>query len=372
MRFLIAGDLVITEEFDFNKMVSDEIITLFQNSNCNIINLEAPVTDSNQKILKTGPHLKSHKKSTLDALKTLKINLVTLANNHVKDYDDKGVIDTLDFCRNNNIDVVGAGKNINEASNIFFLDTVEGRIAIINIAENEWSSASHDKPGANGMSIIGEYQLIKEAKVNSDFVFLIVHGGHEYYQLPSPRMQNLYRFYADVGADLIVGHHTHCISGYEEYKGIPIYYSLGNFLFTKESRFDSWYQGMVLEVKIVDKKIKTQKHFIKSDKNDYSLALSNDGYLKEKIESLNSIIEDEEKLLKEWNKFVKEKSKHYLRRWSPISFIGNKYISYFLSKVLGTIISKRGIALYLNLMRCESHHDLSKEIITEYLNKTHN
>ena len=58
---------------------------------------------------------------------------------------------------------------------------------------------------------------------------MIVHGGHECYNLPSPRMQKQYLFYADQGADIVVGHHTHCISGYEVYKGVPIYYSLGNF-----------------------------------------------------------------------------------------------------------------------------------------------
>jgi poly-gamma-glutamate capsule biosynthesis protein CapA/YwtB (metallophosphatase superfamily) len=76
------------------------------------------------------------------------------------------------------------------------------------------------------MDIIDNANQIKEAKATHDKVIVIVHGGHEYYNLPSPRMQKQYRFYADQGADFVVGHHTHCISGYEVYNGVPIYYSL--------------------------------------------------------------------------------------------------------------------------------------------------
>src|SRR5690606_1069444 len=108
-----------------------EVIGLFQNSDYNIVNLEAPVTNSKSKIIKTGPHLKANKESTLSVLKTLEIDLVTLANNHVLDYDEEGVLDTLDFCRENNFLVAGAGKNKEEAAKIFYLDTKVGKIAFI-------------------------------------------------------------------------------------------------------------------------------------------------------------------------------------------------------------------------------------------------
>src|SRR5690606_34911013 len=123
-----------------------------------------------------------------------------------------------------------------------------GKIAIINIAENEWASATDTSAGANGMDLIDDVKSIQEAKSQSDFVLVIVHGGHEYYNLPSLRMQKQYRFYIDNGADLVVGHHSHCISGMETYKNKKIYYSLGNFLFTKPSVFKGWYNGLILEV----------------------------------------------------------------------------------------------------------------------------
>ncbi len=55
------------------------------------------------------------------------------------------------------------------------------------------------------------------------------------------------------GADIVIGHHTHCINGNEVYNGVPIYYSLGNFLFTMQSSHKDWYTGLVLEVEIQKK-----------------------------------------------------------------------------------------------------------------------
>ena len=121
-------------------------------------------------------------------------------------------------------------------------------IAIINFCENEWSIAEEDSAGANPMDFIDNANQIREAKAVHDKV--IVHGGHEYYNLPSPRMQKQFRFYADQGADIVIGHHTHCISGNEVYNGVPIYYSLGNFLFTKNNTNEDWYTGLLLQVDI--------------------------------------------------------------------------------------------------------------------------
>src|SRR5690606_17937937 len=273
MKILITGDIVISKPYSFSQ-ISDEIRDVFSQSDYNIVNLEAPVTESTSKILKTGPHLKSEKESTLEVLKALNINLCTLANNHVLDYDEQGVLDTINFCKEHNIQTVGAGKNKEEASRTLYLETKAGKIGIINIAENEWSSATDTSAGANGMDLIDDVKQIQEAKKKSDFVFVIVHGGHEYYNLPSPRMQKQYRFYIDNGADIVVGHHTHCISGMETYKGKQIYYSLGNFLFTKTSIYDDWYKGIVLKIEVSKNKgIKVIPVFVEQSKSDFNLSL---------------------------------------------------------------------------------------------------
>lgn len=238
-RIIITGDLVINQDYNRSKL-DPNLINLFYQSDLNIVNLEAPVTTSNSKILKTGPHLKVNEESTLDVLKVLEIDVVTLANNHLLDYDEQGVKETIEFCGKNSLKTVGGGMNLKEASKTLFIETKEGRIAIVNFAENEWASATEHTAGANPMDLIDNANQIKEAKEEAIYVFVIVHGGHEYYNLPSPRMQKQYRFDAEQGADIVIGHHTHCISGNEVYNSTPIYYSLGNFLFTNSSSYEDW------------------------------------------------------------------------------------------------------------------------------------
>src|SRR5690606_40171562 len=102
---LITGDLVLSKEYPISN-IDDNIVSLFKNSDLNIVNLEAPITNSKKKIDKTGPNIKSHEQSTKDVLDKLNIDIVTLANNHVLDYDEQGVGDTLSFCNINSIKTV--------------------------------------------------------------------------------------------------------------------------------------------------------------------------------------------------------------------------------------------------------------------------
>ncbi|WP_062618838.1 CapA family protein [Aequorivita aquimaris] len=371
MKILITGDFVINIDYPIDN-INKEIISLFQNSDYNIVNLEAPVTNSNSKIIKTGPHLKVNKVSTLAVLKVLEIDLVTLANNHVLDYDQQGVLDTLRFCQENSIATVGAGKNKETASKVFYIESAEGKIAIINMAENEWASATEITAGANGMDLIDDAKQIQEAKSKSDFVFVIVHGGHEFYNLPSPRMQKQYRFYIDNGADMVIGHHTHCISGREIHNGKPIYYSLGNFLFTEPSTYNDWYTGLVLEIEINEGKVTTSHFSVIQNKDNFGLSLLS-GKAKENIDkrfaTYSSEIQDFATLKNSWEYFVKQRTKTYSSYWSPSTFVKNKYLKAVLNKTGILKPQKKASALYLNLLRCEAHRDASKVFLNEILKK---
>ena len=372
MKILITGDLVVSERYDAAN-INPDVLALFKQSDYNIINLEAPVTSSNKKILKTGPNIKSDKDSTLGVLNLLRIDAVTLANNHVLDYGKEGLDETLSFCKKNNIQSVGAGMNLKEASRTLFLETKVGRIAIVNFAENEWASATENTGGANPMDIIDNTNQIKDARQKADYVLVIVHGGHEYYNLPSPRMQKQYRFYADAGADLIVGHHTHCISGFEEYNGVPIYYSLGNFLFTSNSSYEDWYKGAILEVEIKkNRSVIVNLHPIKQAKDKFDISLMRGDEKKHflnRILEYSTVINEEKSLNESWNEFLDKESCSYLRLLSPKSFIKNKYIRGVFTKLGVNFNTNYGNSLLLNLLRCEAHRDLSIGVSERYLKR---
>ena len=222
------------------------------------------------------------------------------------------------------------------------------------------------------MDIIDNTNRIREVKASHDKVIVIVHGGHEYYNLPSPRMQKQYRFYADQGADIVVGHHTHCISGNEVYKGVPIYYSLGNFLFTKSNPNDEWYTGLILEVEITSEGVECQIHPVRQKKESFKLSLLEDIDKEDVLcgfETYSNVINNPDELLNNWKMYIQKKSKEYLNYWSPLASIENRYISGILRRLGVNFINKKAATLHLNLMRCEAHLDSSEEILEKYISK---
>src|SRR5690554_3827878 len=372
MKILITGDLFVSDQYYNSNLIDKSVQDLFSKADYRIVNLEAPITDDRleNKIIKTGPHLRMSEQTAISVLNQLNIDGVTLANNHILDYGTKGLLDTFDTLKSKEIAYVGAGTNLKDAAKYITLNKEGVKIAVINFCENEWSIAEEDSPGANPMDIIDNANQIKEAIATHDKVIVIVHGGHEYYNLPSPRMQKQYRFYAEQGADIVVGHHTHCISGNEVHKGVPIYYSLGNFLFTSQSTIEDWYTGLVLEVNIEKGNLTSKLHPVEQQKETFELSLLN-GKKREdimtRISKYNAIIADEEKLKSEWNNYVDTKYDVYLNYWSPFSFISNRYVRGVLNRLGIKGLNKKGVALALNLMRCEAHADMSKEVNKKYL-----
>lgn len=374
-EILVGGDFFVKDNFNSSVLFSQELIKLFKKVDYRIINLETPIIDSQKKLAinKTGPNLFTTKKTIVPLLNELQINLVSLANNHIMDYGDNGLFETIGHCKNNGIETVGAGNNIEEASKPVIIKNNDYKIAILNLAENEWSSATENTAGANPMDIIDNFKQIQNAKSQNDFVIVIIHGGHEYYHLPSPRMKKQYRFYTKAGADAIVGHHTHCVGGNEVFNNVPIIYSLGNFLFTINSPHEKWYTGLLLNL-IISKNhpISFKLIPIQQQKSDFSLNILN-GEEKEtiikEIETYNAIINDDSMLNKKWEFFLKENTKKYLQNLSPINIFGSRYIRRGLNllKTNKFILSKNYLKLQLNLMRCEAHVDATKSILTKQL-----
>jgi len=371
MKILISGDFVITDEYKSEDLMHTSIQNFFFNCDYRILNLEAPITSENsKKILKTGPHLRCSTGVVLNALNKLKINLLTLANNHILDYGKQGLADTLSFCNNNSFNWVGVGDNRKLANTAKRIKLGNTKISIINFAENEWANATESSPGSNPLDLIDNVNLIKKEKQEVDFVFVIVHGGNEYYRLPSPKMQKRLRFYADHGSDLIICHHTHCFSGFETYNNVPIYYGIGNFLFTKPSRYKDWYNGITVEVTIKDDVLATKPIFTTQDQSNFCVSLAENQKLekfKKKFNELSCIIADNTKLNVKWNDYVAFKKNTFLKLWSPYTFITNRYIKSLLLRIGIKFRAKFPLAVFLNNMRCEAHHELSIAILEDEL-----
>ena len=215
IKVLVAGDFCPVRQFD--DTVFDQVKDVFCGNDLNVVNFECSLLFGGEKpIVKEGPSLGCDYKQ-FEQLTKIPVNLLALANNHTLDYGILGLRNVMDEAKSLKIDTVGAGMSLDEAQKTYFFQAGEHVVAIINCCDNEFSVAYEKHGGTNGMDTVRIFYQIQQAKMQADAVVLIAHGGHEYYQLPSPRTQELYRFFIDAGANAVVAHHPHCFSGMEKY-----------------------------------------------------------------------------------------------------------------------------------------------------------
>lgn len=369
----ITGDFYIKRGREDRHYFNRDVLDLFQDTDFNIVNLEGPLgTKEVFRIKKSGPHLSMSEKA-LDHLSALRVSAVTIANNHIMDYGQPGLINTLNSCNAKGIRCVGAGSTSEEARKPLIIQGDGTTLAVINVAEHEWSVAEGFHAGANPYDIPEIIKQIKQVRQQSDFVILIIHGGHERYHLPSPRMVSQYRFLAENGASVIIGHHTHCISGFEIYKNVPIFYSLGNFLFTMDSDVASSRIGAVLNLSFAKgQQIEFNLIPVVQAEKTYELSRISE-YDRSQIESdikiYNDIIADPLKLLSSWNEFISYNQDHIMYVFSPINAIRSGLLRSGLRKLKldKLFISNSHYFEMLNYIQCESLSDVTIEVMKKQL-----
>ena len=180
-------------------------------------------------------------------------DIVTLANNHTGDFGAGAIKDTLALLNENGIRYLGARENIDEAYNACRLERDGISVSVISVCENEFGIAAKNSYGSAGYNARLLLNKIREEKEIRDNVIVVFHSGNEFNPLPSPDTQDRYRLICDMGADAVIGCHTHCPQGYEIYNGKPIIYSMGNFLFKsniQRETHNSWYYGYMTELEI--------------------------------------------------------------------------------------------------------------------------
>lgn len=252
MTILIGGDTGPTQSnFSFFKegnvesLFDNALSGLLHSADHRIFNLEVPLTDTEKKIIKDGPNLIAPS-DTVKGIKSLNPTVIGLANNHILDQDEQGLLNTMDLLSKNNIPYIGAGKNLADAakSSIIVKDGV--KVGVYACAENEFSIAELNKAGANPFDPLESPDHIVNLKSECDFVIVLYHGGKEHYRYPSPCLQKVCRKMVEKGASLVVCQHSHCIGAFEKYSGGVIVYGQGNFLFDRHDN-EFWNTGLIVK-----------------------------------------------------------------------------------------------------------------------------
>lgn len=245
------------------------------------------------------------KPSRVQLLHEIGVDLVSLANNHTYDYGEDALVDTLTTLEEAHIPFVGAGHNLEEAMKPVYYIMNGRKIAIVSATQIERSTlytkqATETSPGVLRTKDPTLFlEVIKKAKANSDYVIAYVHWGTENVDYIDPTQRPLAQQFIDAGADVVIGGHTHCLQGFEFYKGKPILYSLGNFWFNSktldsgimELNIDSKGEVQVFFLPCIQKGVKTSLVTSEKEKNriiqymeniSYGVKIRADGLVTEK------------------------------------------------------------------------------------------
>ncbi|MEJ2054765.1 MAG: CapA family protein [Calditrichaceae bacterium] len=254
IQLYFGGDVTFANHFErfvgHNYQYAFGKLDWFKQADLSMVNLENPLTKRGRPVEKQF-NFRALPEYT-QILKQAGIDIVTIANNHIYDYSDQGLFDTVDYLDSSGIDHVGAGRSLTAARKPVIYDIKGVKIGFLAYyglhKHSDCHPATVDSAGTALRKLSYINEDIKKLKENADFIIVNFHWGMEKENLPGEDQIDFAHRVIDFGADLIVGHHPHVLQGIEIYKDKAIVYSLGNFIFGGNSR--KTYQTAVLGVEI--------------------------------------------------------------------------------------------------------------------------
>lgn len=204
---------------------------LTKNADLTIANLENPVPDN--WVYHAHDYIFSGDPGLLSMFTNAGIDWVSIANNHIRDYQSPGVIDTGKNLSAAGLGFGGAGKDIAEAGKISYLEANGTKVAIIacsDVGAYATTTSAGGLPCRSSLVVQG----IKRAKKQADVVIVFAHWGKEYSRIPFGSQRVLAKTWVHAGATTILGAHTHVAGAIEEIDGHVVVYSMGDFIFDQD------------------------------------------------------------------------------------------------------------------------------------------
>ena len=236
-KLLFLGDLF----YDYEYIAEDieKLSRWIQEKNyVTVVNMEGAIFfDNTSPLKKRGPNLASSK-SILDVLHKLNVKGVCLANNHSMDFGGEVLVKTIHLLKENGIACCGAGQDISEALQPMEIIVSEKKYSILNFGWDIEETVYATDRSVGCAPRIDELVLdcVKKETEKNNTTIVCLHWGFEYNRLPMPMDIDLAHRIIDCGAELVIGHHPHCVQPKEYYKNKTIYYSLGNFYFSSRRK----------------------------------------------------------------------------------------------------------------------------------------
>lgn len=253
VTLLFAGDILMDDHYavmstyhnrgnDINQAFDQGLLEQMQNADIFMINNEFTFTSRGTPTVNKKFTFRANP-GNVSMYEEMGVDIVSVANNHIYDYGEISLLDTLDTLEQAEIPYVGAGRNLQEAMTPVYYIANGMKIAFVSATQIERNGtpdtkeATQDSAGVlRCMNPDNLLLTIEEAKKNSDYVILYIHWGTESQEAIDWLQEQQAPIYAQAGVDLIIGDHPHCLQKMDSVEGVPVIYSLGNFWFNSRTQ----------------------------------------------------------------------------------------------------------------------------------------
>lgn len=253
VTLLFAGDILMDDHYavmstyhnrgnDINQAFDQGLLEQMRNADIFMINNEFTFTSRGTPTVNKKFTFRANP-GNVSMYEEMGADIVSVANNHIYDYGEISLLDTLDTLEQAEIPYVGAGRNLQEAMTPVYYIANGMKIAFVSATQIERNGtpdtkeATQDSAGVlRCMNPDNLLLTIEEAKKNSDYVILYIHWGTESQEAIDWLQEQQAPIYAQAGVDLIIGDHPHCLQKMDSVEGVPVIYSLGNFWFNSRTQ----------------------------------------------------------------------------------------------------------------------------------------
>lgn len=286
-HLLFAGDVCLEEDGfvldyydeveELEQCISPEILKRTNEADVFLLNHEYCISDRGEPLEGKYYTFRAQPKR-MKLIEQMGTDIVSLANNHVYDYGPEAFEDTVDLLCQAGIPYVGGGRNIDEAKQPVYFVANGVKVGYVAASRAELTrytpQAKEEEPGVLLMYESEEFcEVIRNAALECDYLIAYVHWGTE----DSDQFEDYQREQAkellDSGADIIIGGHPHVLQGMEYIDGKPVIYSMGDFWFNEETKYNG-----LLDLKVTGEGL-SELSFVPCQQTEYTTR-----YLSEKEE----------------------------------------------------------------------------------------
>lgn len=265
LNIIFTGDILldrgvrrVINHHGVDHLFSDGIDSVFRSAQIVVGNLECPATKIESPVFKQ--YIFRSEPEWLDTLRQHGITHLNLANNHSIDQGREGLLDTKRNIKAAGMVPIGAGASMQEAAGPVLLASSPRKVWLVpslRLALENYSYLT-DKPCVSQEPMDSLMQRVFQLrKADSTAVIIVsLHWGGEHTLKPVPRQRMEAHQLILAGADALICHHTHTLQTIETFRGKPIYYSIGNFIFDPTHPINA--EACIVRLKITSDTINTE------------------------------------------------------------------------------------------------------------------